>query len=202
MNWIIRMRGLAAFALMVVAFLGNESIASGQLNLIGDGWHTWRAPAVEQAADLCCFRWTGAVARKRTCDLDRSRGNYDAIDGYSNYSGEVQIYALMQSGIPIKVTVLSPQCSVSTDTKINDHGLLDQDVSISWLRPYIKPRSRISSDVLHAISAHGGDRSLKVVVAVVESNNDGSLLSEAIFWLVQSDSDAAFEYIGRLLTGT
>ncbi len=202
MNWIIRMRGLAAFAMMVVACLGNESIASGPLNLADDGWHTWRTAAPEQSAELCCFRWTGSGARRRTCDLDRSRGDYGAIDGYSNYSGEVQIYALMHSGIPRKVTVLSPQCSVSTETEINDHGLLDQDVSISWLRQYIKPHSRISSDVLHAISAHGGDSSLKVLVAVVESDNDDDLREEAIFWLVQSNSDAAFEYIDRLLTGT
>ena len=202
MNWIIRMRGLGAFALMVVACFGNESIASGQLNLVDDGWHTWRTAAPEQSAELCCFSWTGSGARRRTCDLDRSSGNYGAVEGYSNYSGEVQVYALMRSGKPEKITVLSPQCSVSTDTKINDHELLDQDVSISWLRQYIKPHSRISSDVLHAISAHGGHSSLKILVTVVESNNDDSLRAEAIFWLVQSDSDAAFEYIDRLLTGT
>ena len=51
MNWIIRMRGLGAFALMVVACFGNESIASGQLNLVDDGWHTWRTAAPEQSAE-------------------------------------------------------------------------------------------------------------------------------------------------------
>ncbi len=202
MNWIIRMRGLGAFALMVVACFGNESIASGPLKLADDGWHTWRTAAAEQSAELCCFSWTGSGARRRTCDLDRSSGNYGAVEGYSNYSGEVQVYALMRSGKPEKITVLSPQCRVSTDTEIRDHGLQDQDVSVNWLRKHIGSRTRLSSDALAAISVHGGDYSLEVLVAVVESNNDDDLREEAIFWLVTSGSDAAFEYIDNLLTGT
>jgi hypothetical protein len=43
----VRIRGLGVIALMAVACLGNETIASSVLDTTEDGWHTWRVPAAE-----------------------------------------------------------------------------------------------------------------------------------------------------------
>lgn len=202
MRTIVHLRGLVVAAMMVAACLGNDTSASEPFDLRDDGWHTWRTEAIESSGERCCFRWTGTGARKRACDLDRSHGNYGSVDGFPNYSGEVQIYVLMESGAPEKITVLSPQCEVSTATEIDDHGVLDSGESVDWLRQFVRRDSDLTSEALAAISQHGGDRSLAALIAVVESGSDRDVRQEAIFWLVQSGSDAAFEYVDRLLTGS
>jgi len=196
------LRGLVAASMMIAAGLGNTTGATEPFSPGSDGWKTWRTEAVEFSGERCCFRWTGAGPGRRACDLDRSRGNYGFVDGFANYTGEVQVYVFLEAGTPRKVTVLSPQCEVRTKSEIDDLGAVAPDTSVAWLEQYIRADSRLTSDVLAAISQHGGDRSLEVLIGVVESMRDDDVRKEAVFWLVQSESKEAFEYLDRLLTGT
>ncbi len=89
-----------------------------------------------------------------------------------------------------------PGGEVTLVTKIGNRST---DESIDWLQQYIRSRSDLGSDALAAISRHAGDRSLNVLIGIVESDSDRELREEAVFWMVLSESDAAFEYIDRLL---
>jgi len=196
-----RVRGLGVIALMVIACLGNETIASSVLNITKDGWHTWRAPAIENSQTLCCFSWTGSGARQRICDLDRGHGNYSSSSSIARYSGEIQVYVLIEAGRASKISVLSPQCEAVASTEISDLGSVSADDSIDWLKPYINTKSDVASDALAAISRHSGNYAFQVLTEVVESNADYDFREEAIFWMVMSETENAFAYIDRLIMG-
>ncbi len=196
-----RVRGLGVIALMVIACLGNETTASSVLDITEDGWHTWRAPAIENSKTMCCFSWTGSGARERICDLDRGHGNYSSSNSIARYSGEIQVYALIEAGQASKISVLSPHCEVVANTEISDLGSVSADDSIDWLRPYINAKSDVASDALAAISRHQGNYAFQVLAEVVESKADYDFREEAIFWMVMSETENAFAYIDRLIMG-
>lgn len=197
----IRVRGLGVIALMAIACLGNETIASSVLDITEDGWHTWRVPSIENSQTFCCFSWTGSGARQRICDLDRGHGNYSSSSSIATHSGEIQVYALIEAGQASKISVLSPHCEVVASTEISDLGSVSADDSIDWLRPYITAKSDVASDALAAISRHSGNYAFQVLAEVVESNADYEFREEAIFWMVMSETENAFAYIDRLIMG-
>lgn len=80
-----------------------------------------------------------------------------------------------------------------------DHGALSSDESIDWLQQFLGPRSELASVALAAISRHAGDRSLQILIGIVESDAHNDIREEAVFWMAQSESEAAFRYIDRLL---
>ncbi len=115
--------------------------------------------------------------------------------------GEERIYVLMRSGEPAEIEVTGRWCNnLPHDGEVIDLGLVSTDESIDWLQQYIGSRTDIGSDALAAISRHAGDRSLNVLIGIVESGADQELREEAVFWMVLSESDDAFNYIDRLLT--
>ncbi len=117
--------------------------------------------------------------------------------------GELQIYASMKSGNLVQLRVHSDShCQDDLDVEATDLGLVEVDESIDWLQRYIEPRFELSSDALMAISLHSGDRPVAVLATVIKSANDRKIRQEALFWLGQSDSDAAFDVFDRLLSGT
>lgn len=166
-----RARGLGVIALMTVACLGNETIASGVLNITEDGWYTWRAPAVENA---------------KTREIQV----YVLIE-----SGQTSKISLpgwqCQTGNKLE----------TINAEVNDLGSVSADDSIDWLRRQIKPESDIASTALAAISHHAGNYAFQVLAEIVESDADDEFREEAIFWMVVSDTDGAFAYIDRLIMG-
>lgn len=85
-------------------------------------------------------------------------------------AGVVQIYARMKNGVPVNIRVLSSACPVSAEGEITDHGLVSIAENIYWFRRVIEnPRL------------------------------DMEVREEALFGLVQSESDAVFEYFDALL---
>ena len=116
-----------------------------------------------------------------------------------------RIFVRVKSGKPKEIEVAGKWCNGHWGNKrqydpLVDLGLLDTDESIDWLRQYIGSRSDLSSDALAAISVHAGDRSLQILISIVESDADHDIREEAVFWMAMSESDAAFDYIDGLLT--
>ena len=166
-----RIRGLGVIALMAIACLGNETIASSVLDITEDGWYTWRAPAVANSA---------APEIQIYVLIEAGRTSKISLPGsYCRIAGDADI----------------------TNAEINDLGLVSADDSIDWLRPHIKVESDIASDALAAISRHSGNYAFQVLAEVVESNADDEFREEAIFWMVVSESEDAFAYIDRLIMG-
>jgi hypothetical protein len=88
----------------------------------------------------------------------------------TSVDGAAQVYAHIQDGEPGKIRVLSSGCPVSADSKLTDHGTVGIEQNIAWFRTVIE-NPRLDIDVRQ----------------------------EALFALVQTETDAAFEYIDRLL---
>lgn len=117
--------------------------------------------------------------------------------------GELQIYVSMELGKPVKLRVQGDSiCSGHFEVEATDLGLVDVDQSIDWLQRYIEPRSKLGSEALMAISFHSGDRPVEVLATIVKSGTNRKIREEALFWLGQSESDAAFDVFDQLLTGT
>ena len=167
----VRVRGLGVIALMVVACLGNETIASSVLNITEDGWYTWRAPAIENS------------------DSPEIQ-IYVLIE-----AGQPSKISMPDS----HCRMVSKTKTINA--KINDLGLVSADDSIDWLRPHMKAESDIASDALAAISLHSGNYAFQVLADVLESDADRDFREEAIFWMVVSENEDAFAYIDRLIMG-
>jgi hypothetical protein len=186
---------------MFAACISSESLSADLKGPTDDGWHTWRVEATSQAPDACCFTWNSGTITRKGCDLDSRHGNYGSIHDGNSTGGDLQIYALMRSGKPVKVRALSSQCEVTADSEITDLGFIEVDESIDWLERYIEPRSGLSSDAIMAIALHPGNRSVETLAAIVKNGTDRKIREEALFWLGQSGSDAAFDVFDRLLSG-
>ena len=46
---------------------------------------------------------------------------------------------------------------------------------------------------------HEGSRAVQILIDVVESDAHMDIREEAVFWMAQSDSEEAFDYLDRLL---
>ncbi len=123
-----------------------------------------------------------------------SAGQYD----------EEQFYVLIKSGKPKEIEIVGHWCNNwrRSDKKYpvaTDLGLVDTNSSIDWLQQYTGERTDLSSEALAAISMHEGTRAVQVLIDIVESKAHMEVREEAVFWMAQSDSEEAFNYLDRLL---
>ena len=114
---------------------------------------------------------------------------------------EETIFVLVKSGKPVEIEIAGNWCNRRRHEQAIDLGLLSTDESIDWLQRHLGTRSDLSSDALAAVSRHAGDRSLQILIDIVESDADDEIREEAVFWMAMSESDDAFNYIDRLLMG-
>ena len=138
MSLLQRVRGVLLVALLFVACFSSQSNAAGRINLIDDGWYTWRVASTGEAV-------------------------------------EERIYVRVKSGEPREIEIAGRWCNGHWGEKrdydpLVDFGVLDTDESIDWLQQHIGSRSDLSSDALAAISIHAGDRSLQILIGIVESD--------------------------------
>ena len=184
---------------VLITGLASNSANADAPQLAADGWHTWRVTAAESASDWCCFQWNGGVAKQKSCDLDDRRSGYSNSNDRNTVVSEMQIYVLTSNGEPKKIRALNSQCHVTSESPIADLGFLETNDSVDWLQRHIDPHSKISSDVMAAISTHEGERALSILMAVVHKNSNIENKKDALFWLAMSDSDSAYEFLNRLL---
>ena len=117
---------------------------------------------------------------------------------------EQKFYVHMQDGNAKEIEIVGRWCDAWQRSERQypeaiDFGLLEADPSIDWFEQHIGDRSDLGSDALAAISMHNSDRALQVLVGIVESDANMELREEAVFWMAQSGSEAAFAYLDRLL---
>lgn len=117
---------------------------------------------------------------------------------------EEKFYVRIKSGEPKEIEVIGHWCrgwkrSRTRYPDATDFGLVDTDLSIDWFQQYIRDRSDLGSDALAAISMHNSDRAVQIMIDVVESDAPMDVREEAVFWMVQSESEAAFAYLDKLL---
>lgn len=192
------MKALLCVILLVAlcaACIAAESVASPLDRVHADGWYRWRVEAVPGAQCRCCSGRHGGA-----CDLD-SGGDGMIVSGDAAAApGALRVYAKMQSGRPVRLRVYGPGCRVTSESPVTDLGVVDADSSVEWLSRYIEPRNALSSDLIEAVQAHANAGSVAVLEGLVTAGHDIRNRREALFWLAQSDSQPAFEFLDRLLT--
>ena len=188
-------------AVLVVAL--PASVVAQELDVpAGDGWYSWQVATSESGSRSCCYGWhTGQASSRRTCDLDGRGGGYSIGGDCDLDSADLRIYVRMRDGRPDRVRALSAGCPVTTDTEIADLGAVDTEASVRWLAGRITGGTDRDAGLLAAIAMHAGDAPLDTLTGLLEDRERPMKLREqALFWLAQSDSDEAFEYLDRLLT--
>ena len=194
------MLGMRLIALMLVTSIAIDAASAEMPALAADGWHTWRVSTTNIGADQCCFEWYSGKARRTACNLDNRHVSFGSSDIIVDESAMIQIYALVQGGDVSKIRALSSQCPVTTKTNVIDMGIVESDDSIRWLERFVAPRTKMSTHALAAISVHGGTNSLNLLVNVMQHDASLENRKDAVFWLVQTESEQAFAYIEQLLS--
>ena len=166
------MRALKVVFLMLLigTLTWNQPSSAEILPANANDWHTWQVDEVGSVARMCCFSWTRGAPRQAGCDLDGRNFGFTNDGHCASESGVVQVYARMENGVPVDIRVLSSECPVSAEGTITDHGLVSVAENIYWFRHVIE-NPRLDMDVRE----------------------------EALFGLVQSESDAVFDYFDALL---
>jgi len=98
-----------------------------------------------------------------------------SADGWHTWQidepGTVPIYVKVINGILKDVRVQGSNCRDSIESEVTEHGLVSAEENLDWFR------------------------------TIIESKHlDMDVREDALFGLVQSESDAAFAYLDRLLT--
>ena len=185
--------------MLLIAIVHSESQAAELDASLKEGWNAWRVTAGETQGIRCCYDWNMGQATRKSCDLDGRRGVTIMTGSDESNANELQIYALVESGLTRKLVALSPQCPITAANQINDFGLASGDDSMQWLRQHITGDNRLSEDALSAIAGH--ESGINALISTLEDRKlPMDLREQALFWLAQSDTDQAYDYLTALLT--
>lgn len=167
------MRASKVVALVMVAILiaWSKSTAADMTIASSEGWHTWQIDDAGRESRICCFSSRRSDSSQAGCKLDGRHNGYVNDGDCAAEPGRIQFYAFVEGGKPIRIVALSSNCPVSSNTAIKDHGIVPASDNIGWFRRLIENRG---------LSPH--------------------IREEALFALVQSDSDTAYTYIDGLLS--
>jgi len=159
-------------AVVAMLIICSESMAAEFATDAPDGWHTWQIDEAGAVSEMCCFTRQRGSTSQSGCNLDGRRVSYGDGGNCSATTGIVQFYVLMKNGKPSTIRILSSECPVTTETRITDHGVITAKDNVEWFRNVIE-----------------------------DASVGRSVREEALFGLAQSESDSAFDYLDRLLTG-
>lgn len=162
-----------AMRLALLAMLAISRASLADLDRVdSDGWHTWQVDEPSASTMMCCFSRTQGGPALTGCNLDGQRLSFSSNGDCAAAQGTVQIYARLADGEPANIYVLSSNCVVTSTAAVQDHGLVSAGENIAWFRSVIEDRRQ-----------------------------DEAVREQALFALVQTNSDAAFSYLDQLLSG-
>ena len=162
---------LTFYIFLMGAAVLSSATADEILQPSADGWHTWQVDEPGVSSEMCCFTWKRGDNSRKGCNLDGHTIAFSDGGECAVAPGTIQVYVRLDNGKPKDIRVLSSNCPVSTESEVADHGLVSAGESLAWFQSIIENR-RLNMDIRE----------------------------EALFGLVQSESDAAFDYIDSLLT--
>ena len=162
---------VALYAILMGAAVLSSATADELLQPNADGWHTWQVDEPGVSSEMCCFTWNRGNKSRKGCNLDAHSIAFSDSGDCAVAPGTIQIYVRLDNGEPIDIRVLSSNCPASTESEVRDHGLVSANESLDWFRNIIENQQL-----------------------------DMDIREEALFGLVQSESDAAYDYIDSLLT--
>ena len=194
------MRPLALLAVATLLAVPAGSIAAEIRVPDADGWYSWEVAAGSAGRSSCCYHWRSGSARVQGCALDGGDGGF-SIGDCDLDSEALRVYVEVRGGSIDQIRALSADCPVTTRSEIRDLGQVDVSTSVGWLRDHLDDRTDDSSEVLAAIAMHAGDAATDALIGIVEDRRSTrDYREEALFWLVQSESDSAFRYLDDILS--
>lgn len=159
------------FGVLLCALCWNATAIAEEPKPDSNGWHTWLVDEGEVSLKLCCYSWGRSVAKSSGCHLDSDGMSFSNDNECAAQAGAARVFVQIEDGAPRDIVVLSSNCPVSTDAPLIDHGAVSAVENLSWFRAIIENRKL-----------------------------DHDVRQDALFALVQSESDAAYTYLDRLLT--
>ena len=190
---------LATAALVLFCWTDGESMGARLDALAANGLYTWRVASVEDAPAWCCACWRNDSPLASACDLDSRHSNYSVSDEPRAASGEMQIYALIESGKAQRIRVLSPQCQVTSRREVIDFGVVEVDESMAWLKGHVATPESVSTDALAAIAVHKGPAALQFLIDMADAGPTTELREDAIFWMSQARITESAGELERLM---
>lgn len=190
---------LVTVAFALIAWPCGEAMAATLDALATDGIYTWRVAATDDAPPWCCVCWTSRSPVARACDLDSRHSNYSAGDEHPAPSGEMQIYALIESGKTQRIRVLHPQCTVTSRRDIVDLGVVEVDESLAWLKANVTSPASVSPDALAAIAVHKGPAALRFLIDIANAGPTMTMRKDAVFWMSQARISESADELERLM---
>lgn len=178
------------------------SLAAAEPDLRQDGWYRWEVPAGAAGRSACCYEFRGgAVTGAVGCRL--GHGEDDLLpmgDCNQVRASNMHIYVEVKGGRTRDIRALSSNCPVQTGPGLRTIENVSTGDSISWLLREIENESRAAEEALMALSFHAEREALPALITLLEDRRQRmKVREEALFWLVQTESDAAFAYLDRLL---
>ena len=150
----------------------------------GDGWHTWRVPAVASAPEMCCYSWSSGTVTRRGCNLDSRHGGFSTSADGEQPGNELQMYAKLDDGEIAELRALSSSCSVTSREVITDLGPVTTAESLDWLEPLVEPDGDFATEALAAVAVHQGERAGDILLNTA-NGDDESNREDAVFWMAQ-----------------
>jgi hypothetical protein len=176
-----RLAAASVVTLIMLCATAERAIAAGLDALAVDGLYTWRVAATDDAPCWCCVNWSGKSYNSRPCDLDGRNASY-SVDDSLDSGGEMQIYALIESGKAIRIRTFSPQCAVTSRRDIINLGIIEPAESLGWLQERVMS-SPAGPDALAAIAVHRDPAALRFLLEIAGSGPATGLRKDAIFWM-------------------
>lgn len=161
---------VAAVSLTIILF-GICIPANAEPFADSDGWHSWQTDETGAVTEACCFTRQRGTRPQTGCNLDAQHMSFSSGGDCAAGPGRPQYYVLIGDGKPKEIRVLSDACPVETSTKIANHGVVPATENIAWFR-----------------------------LVIEDSSLDDDVREEALFALVQSESNIAFDYLDQLLS--
>jgi len=171
--------------LLIVVSLISLSAKAQISGMTNDGWHTWRVAAVNNAPEMCCFRWNQGTATRQGCNLDSRSGGFSTSSDVIDVSKGLQVFVRLDDGDVAEIRALSASCPVTSDEPIVDLGPVTDAASVAWLGNYIQPDSELASAAIAAVSVHIGEEAVELLLKTAESRDDQDNREDAVFWLAQ-----------------
>jgi hypothetical protein len=192
-----RLAAASVVTLIMLCATAEHAIAAGLDALAVDGLYTWRVAATDDAPCWCCVNWSGKSYNARPCDLDSRNASY-SVDDSLDSGGEMQIYALIESGKATRIRTFSPQCAVTSRRDIINLGIIEPAESLGWLQERVMS-SPTGPDALAAIAVHRDPAALRFLLEIAGSGPAMGLRKDAIFWMAQGQISGSASELEKMM---
>lgn len=187
-------------AYLLLGALVSTPVSAADLDLREDGWYRWEVAAGADGLKTCCYEVRAGAVQRVACRLGDGMNEFLPSDDCELRSDAMQIFVNVHDGRVREIRSLSSACPVRTGSEVHTIEGVTTAQSIAWLRLQVDENPRVAEDAIMTLSFHAEHEGLGALFDILEDTAQRQDAREqALFWLIQSDSDEAYAYLDRLL---